>query len=118
MNACRPLCRPWLPPSDPAGFFNKLEKALAFFDKEGKDIILLGDNNCDLAKKSTDQIPDNNGKLISRAVDLVAEVVDSLCYGGVSWSWRDAGDKRMWRSNFKNFVCEENKFVELDGVRG
>ena len=36
------------PPSDPVGSFNKLEKVLSFLDKEGKEIILLGDINCDL----------------------------------------------------------------------
>ena len=29
------------PPSDPVDSFDKLEKALAFLDKEGKEIILL-----------------------------------------------------------------------------
>ena len=42
------------PPRDPVDSFSKLEKALAFFDKEGKEIILLGDRNCDFIKKSTD----------------------------------------------------------------
>lgn len=39
------------PPSDLVDSFNKLEKALAFLGKEGKEIDLLGDTNCDLAKK-------------------------------------------------------------------
>ena len=49
-------------PSDPVDSFDKLEKALAFFDKEGKESILLGDTNCDLAKKSSDQTLDNSAK--------------------------------------------------------
>ena len=40
------------PPSDLVDSFNKLEKALGYLDKEGKEIILLGDTNCDLAKKA------------------------------------------------------------------
>ena len=43
---------------------HKLEKALAFLDKESKEIILVGDTNCDLAMKPTDQTPDNNTKHI------------------------------------------------------
>ena len=58
------------PPNDPVDSFNKLEKALAFLDKEGKEIILLGDTNCDLAKKSTDQAPDNYAKHISSLYEL------------------------------------------------
>ena len=58
------------PPSDPVDSFDKLEKALAFLDKEGKEIILLGDTNCDLAKKSTDQPLDNNAKRISSLYEL------------------------------------------------
>ena len=58
------------PPNDPVDSFNKLEKALAFLDKEGKEIILLGDTNFDLAKKSTDQELDNNAKHISSLYEL------------------------------------------------
>ena len=47
-----------------------LEKALAYLDKEGKEIILLGDTNCDLAKKLTDQTLDNNAKHISSLYEL------------------------------------------------
>ena len=39
------------PPSDPVASFDKLEKALSYLDKEGKEIILLGDTNCDLTTK-------------------------------------------------------------------
>ena len=37
---------------------------------KGKETILLGDTNCDLAKKSTDQAPDNNAKHISSLQEL------------------------------------------------
>ena len=50
------------PPSDPVGSFNKLEKVLSFLDKEGKEIILLGDTNCDLTPKQAEQPIDNNSK--------------------------------------------------------
>ena len=36
------------PPSDPVASFGRLEKVLSFLDNEGKEIILLGDTNCDL----------------------------------------------------------------------
>ena len=41
------------PPSDPIGSFDKLEKAIAYLDKEDKEMILLGDTNCDFT-----QVPD------------------------------------------------------------
>ena len=50
------------PPSDPVGSFNKLEKVLSVLDKEGKETILFGDTNCDLAPKQAEQPIDNNCK--------------------------------------------------------
>ena len=50
------------PPSDPVVSFDKLEKVLSFLDKEGKEIILLGDTNCDLTPKQAEQPIDNNSK--------------------------------------------------------
>ena len=50
------------PPSDPVVSFDKLEKVLSFLDKEGKEIILLGDTNCDLTPKLAEQPIDNNSK--------------------------------------------------------
>ena len=55
---------------DSVDSFDKLEKAIAFLDKEGEEIILLGDTNCDLAKKSADQALDNNAKHISSSYEL------------------------------------------------
>ena len=50
------------PPSDPVASFDKLEKVLSFLDKEGKEIILIGDTNCDLTPKQAEQPIDNNSK--------------------------------------------------------
>ena len=50
------------PPSGPVGTFNKLEKVLSFLDKEGKEMILLGDTNCDLTPKQDEQPIDNDSK--------------------------------------------------------
>ena len=58
------------PPCHPVDSFNKLGKALAFLDKESKEIILLGDKNYDLAKKPIDQKRDNNVKHISSLYEL------------------------------------------------
>ena len=44
-------------PCDPVESFKKLKKILAFLDKEGKEIILIGDTNCDLSNSE-----DNNTK--------------------------------------------------------
>ena len=40
------------PPSSPIDTFNSLELVLRFFESEGKEIILLGDTNCDLLNGS------------------------------------------------------------------
>ena len=50
------------PPSDPIASFLKLENALSFLDKEGKEIILLGDTNCDLTPKQDEAPIDNDSK--------------------------------------------------------
>ena len=42
------------PPSDPVGSFDKLEEALAFLDREGREIILIDDTNSDFTKKPGD----------------------------------------------------------------
>ena len=48
------------PPSDPVDSFNKLETILSYLDQEGKEIILLGDTNCDFAKKAANRSNDLN----------------------------------------------------------
>ena len=50
------------PPGDPVASFDKLEKVLSYLDKEGKEIILLGDTNCDLTPKQAEQPIDNNSR--------------------------------------------------------
>ena len=40
-------CRP---PSDPIDTFDQLEQVMRFLELEGKEIILLGDTNCDLSE--------------------------------------------------------------------
>ena len=58
------------PPSDPFDSFSKLEKALAYLDKNGKGIIFLCDTNCDLAKNSQGRPLDNNAKHICDIYEL------------------------------------------------
>ena len=41
------------PPSDPISCFGSLEENLRYFDRENKEIILLGDTNCDFSNCST-----------------------------------------------------------------
>ncbi|MEN8446458.1 MAG: endonuclease/exonuclease/phosphatase family protein, partial [Cyanobacteria bacterium J06555_13] len=50
------------PPNDPVASFIKLEKVLSFLDKENKEIILLGDTNCDLTQKPPEQTRYNDSK--------------------------------------------------------
>ena len=45
------------PPSDPVSTFAKAEKFLSYLDKEGKEMILMGDTNCDLSSGSPDSNP-------------------------------------------------------------
>ena len=71
-----PKCKSYLvvswyrPPSDPVDSFNKMEKVLSYLDREGKEIILLGDTNCDLTKRAPNQPADNNAKHISSLYEL------------------------------------------------
>ncbi len=57
-----PVITWYRPPSDPVASFGKLENALSFLDKEGKEIILLGDTNCDLTPKQNETPIDNDSK--------------------------------------------------------
>ena len=71
-----PRSKPYLvvswyrPPSDPVGSFSKMEKVLSYLDKEGKEIILLGDTNCDLTITAPDQPAENNSKHICSLYEL------------------------------------------------
>ena len=56
--------------SDPVGSFSKLEKVLSYLDKEGKEIILLGDTNCDVTITAPDLPPGNNFKHICSLYEL------------------------------------------------
>ena len=58
------------PPSDPVASFDKLEKVLSYLDKEGKEIILLGDTNCDLTTKQADQHIDNDTRHVTSLYEL------------------------------------------------
>ena len=40
------------PPNEPFETFDKLEQVLRFFEAEGKEIILLGDTNCDFSTET------------------------------------------------------------------
>ena len=42
------------PPNEAVDNFRLLEESLQFLDKEGKEIILVGDTNCDFLPKSSD----------------------------------------------------------------
>ena len=57
------------PPSDPVKSLNKLEQTLSFLDKEEKEVILLGDTNCDLTVKEGITL-DSNAKHLTDIYDL------------------------------------------------
>ena len=58
------------PPNSPVGSFIKLEKVLSFLDKEDKELILLGDTNCDLIPKCVEQPIDNETKHLLSLYEL------------------------------------------------
>ena len=53
-----PRARPFMilswyrPPNEPFETLDKLEQILRFFEAEGKEIILLGDTNCDFSTET------------------------------------------------------------------
>ena len=57
------------PPSDPVESFNKLELILSFLDKEEKEVILLGDKNCDFTAKEGIAL-DSNAKHLTNIYEL------------------------------------------------
>ena len=60
------------PPSDPVDSFNKLETNLLYLDQEGKEIILLGDTNCDFAKKAANRSNDMSSMHLHRIYNLMS----------------------------------------------
>ena len=58
------------PPSDTVETFHKLDKFLAFLASEDKEIILLGDTNCDLTNKPGDLNVDSNTRHLCSLYDL------------------------------------------------
>ena len=58
------------PPSDLVGSFDKLERAHAYLDREGKEVILLGDTNCNFTKTESAQVIDNNAKHMAKVFRL------------------------------------------------
>ena len=71
-----PKSRPYIvivwyrPPSDPVDSFNKLETNLSYLDREGKEIILLADTNCDFTSIPKGQLSDNNAERLRSIYDL------------------------------------------------
>ena len=69
------------PPNNPIEYFDKLEQVLHFFESEGKDIILLGDTNCDLLHRDTasnlDYVIPNLDHVIPNHVKRIIDIYDS-----------------------------------------
>ena len=57
-------------PVTPFDSFDKLEKVLAYLDREGKEMLLIGDTNCDFTRRQNDQLIDNNAKHMANIYDL------------------------------------------------
>ena len=57
------------PPSDPVESVDKLELMLSFLNKEEKDVILLGDTNCDFTAKEGIAL-DSNAKHLTNIYKL------------------------------------------------
>ena len=50
--------------------FDKVEKVLSYLDTEGKELILLGDTNCDFGSKENDRLTNGNAKHLSKIYDV------------------------------------------------
>ena len=64
----------WYKPlSVPVDVFIELEKVICYFDREGKELILLGDTNCDLTTVQQNDVHamDGNAKYICRIYELL-----------------------------------------------
>ena len=55
------------PPNRSVDLFPKLESVLSLFENESKDVIILGDTNCDLTKKA---VLDNNAGQMRNIYEL------------------------------------------------
>ena len=71
-SKCRPfLVTTWYrPPNSPVVMFNKAEKVLSDLDKEAKEMILMGDTNCDLSQEITCLFFAENSRHIHSLYDL------------------------------------------------
>ena len=58
------------PPSEPVDIFAKLQQILSFLDREDKEIILLGDTNCDLFNHALGQSVENNTRYLCDIYEL------------------------------------------------
>ena len=47
-----------------------MEKVLSYLDTEGKELILLGDTNCDFSSKQNDRLTDDNAKHLSNTYNI------------------------------------------------
>ena len=56
------------PPNSHVSCFEMLENFLSFFDKEGKEIILLGDTNCNFSPETSEK--DSNDKNLHSIYNL------------------------------------------------
>ena len=72
----QPKCRPFLvitwyrPPNSSVSMFSEAEKVLSYLDKEGKEMIIVGDTNCDLSQKITCLSSVENSRRIHNLYDL------------------------------------------------
>ena len=58
------------PLSDPIRTFEKLGNVHSFLDKEGKELILLGDTNCYLTERIENQQIENDARHMNEEYDL------------------------------------------------
>ena len=58
------------PPSDTSETFDKMKKVLSYLDTERKELILLGDTNCDFSSKENYCLTDGNAKHLSNKYNI------------------------------------------------
>ena len=58
------------PPNDPVTTFQRVEVVLSYLDSDGKEMILMGDTNCDLSKDSIESPLNSNSRRIQRLYEM------------------------------------------------
>ena len=91
--------------------FENLRETLGILDKEGKEIILVGDTNCDLKDKKNANA--NKLKLVYSEYQL-KQLIDT--YTRVAVTTAQNGEKRLSKSLIDHFSTSNPKYILKTGI--